>query len=221
MKLLMLPLTAVLLLTACWGGMWVKSPERVEEIDFRTVRMAGILDSLKAVSEQNEILLRSIQAQAGMRSGDQTENLMELVDQLERMLNSRGTSGSTETPAGVQIAYEEAFRQYQQGDYSVASQGFYEVAMGSPDAEIADDALYYLALCHQSLGETHLAIEELVAVYFRYPTSEKAPSSLARAAAIYGAHSAEADMYRLESLILEIYPNSEEARLIGSRRGAR
>lgn len=218
MKLLKLSFAAVLLLTACWGGQWVDSPGRVEEIDIRTVQMARTLDSLKSVTEQNEILLRAIQAQAGMRSSDQMESVQEIIDQLERMLGSRTSSGSAETPASVQLTYDEAFRQYQQGGYSVASQGFFEVAMGSPDTDIADDALYFLALCHQSLGETHRAIEELTAVYFRYPTSERAPSSLARAAAIYGAHSAEAEMNRLESLILDSYPGSDEARLIGSRR---
>lgn len=195
------------------------SPERVEDIDVRTLEIARMLDSLRNVSEQNEILLRAMQAQAGMRGGDQTQNLLELADQLERMLNSRGSSGSTSTPASVRVAYDEAFRQYQQGGYSVAADGFYEVAMGSPDAEVADDALYYLALCHQSLGETHRSIEELVAVYFKYPMSERAASALARAAAIYSANSATAEMHRLETIIVESYPNSEEARLIASRRG--
>ena len=214
----MLPVTAVLLLTACWGGQWVHSPGRVEDIDERTVEISRMLDSLRDVSEQNEILLRAIQAQAGMRGGDQTQNLLELTDQLERMLNLIGSSRSTETSADVQIAYDEAFSQYQQGGYSVAADGFYEVAMGNPDADVADDALFYLALCHQSLGETHRAIEELVAVYYKYPMSEKAAPALARAAAIYSANSAAAEMRRLESVILESYPNSEEARLIAGRR---
>lgn len=220
MKILLISVTFFLTLTACWGGQWVNSPGRVEDVDVRTLTIARNLDSLKKVAEQNEILLRAIQAQAGMQSGDQTQNLLELADQLERMLDSRGSSGSSGTPAGVKVAYDEAFRQYQQGGYSVAAEGFYEVAMGNPDADVSDDALYYLALCHQSLGETHRAIEELVAVYFRYPTSERAPSALARAAAIYGANSAVAELHRLESLILETYPNSEEARLIGARRGS-
>ncbi len=219
MKILMLPVTVLLLLTGCWGGQWVHSPGRVEDIDVRAEQISFMLDSLKEVSEQNEILLRAIQAQAGMRGGDQTQNLLELADQLERMLNTRGTSGTTAASASVQTAYDEAFRQYQQGGYSVAAEGFFEVAMGSPDADVADDALYYLALCHQSLGETHRAIEELAAVYYKYPMSEKAAPALARAAAIYSANSATSEMHRLETLILESYPNSEEARLITGRRG--
>ncbi len=219
MKFLLLPLSAVLLLlTGCWGGQWVNSPGRVEDIDARTTAMAQTLDSIKAVSIQNEALLRAIQAQAGMRSGTQTQDLLELTDQLERLLSSRGSSGSTDTPASVQTAYDEAFGQYQQGGYSVAADGFFEVAMGSPDSDVADDALYYLALCHQSLGETHRAIEELTAVYYKYPMSDKAASALARAAAIYSVNSASAEMHRLETIILESYPNSDEARLIVGRR---
>jgi TolA-binding protein len=219
MKLLLLPVTGVLLLTACWGGQWVNSPGRVEDIDARTAEISRMLDSIKAVTGQNEVLLRAIQAQAGMRSGDQTQNLLELADQLERMLSSGGSSRQGSTSAGVQTAYDEAFRQYQQGGYSVAAEGFYEVAMGSPDSDVADDALYYLALCHQSLGEDHRAIEELTAVYYKYPASERAPSALARAAAIYSANSAVSEMHRLETVILDSYPNSEEARLIAGRRG--
>jgi TolA-binding protein len=191
----------------------------VEDIDLRTAQMARSLDSVKTVSEQNETLLRAIQGQAGMRGSEDTADLRAIVDQLERMLNAGASASSLSTPASVQTAFEEAYRQYQQGGYSVASQGFYEVAMGSPETSVADDALYYMALCSQNLGETHRAIEEFVAVYFRYPASERAPAALARAAAIYGAHSAEADMNRLESLILDLYPGSDEARLIAGRRG--
>ncbi len=218
MKFLLLPVAAVLLLTGCWGGQWVNSPGSVEDIDGRTAVMSQTLDSIKAVTVQNETLLRAIQAQAGMRSGTQTQDLQELVDQLERLLSSRGSSGTSETPANVQIAYDEAFSQYQQGGYSVAAEGFFEVAMGSPDSNVADDALYYLALCHQSLGETHRAIEELTAVYYKYPMSDKAAPALARAAAIYNVNSASAEMHRLETVILESYPNSDEARLIVGRR---
>jgi TolA-binding protein len=219
MKLLLLPVASVLLFTACWGAQWVYSPGRVEDIDVRTAEMNRVLDSVKIVTVQNEVLLRAIQAQAGMRGSDQTQNLLELVDQLERMLSAGGTSRLSVTPASVQTAYDEAFHQYQQGGYSVAAEGFYEVAMGSPDSGVADDALYYLALCHQSLGEAHRAIEELTAVYYKYPASERAPSALARAAAIYSANSAVTEMHRLETVILDSYPNSEEARLIAERRG--
>ncbi len=208
----------ILLFTSCWGGQWVNSPGRVEDVDLRTAEMDKSLDSLTKLVEQNEILLRGIQAQAGIRNGDQVQNLLELTDQLERMLSSGVSSQSATTPANVQVTYEEAFRQYQQGGYSVAAEGFYEVAMGYPDASFADDALYYMALCHQSLGETHRAIEELAAVFYRYPTSDRAASALARAAAIYGSNSAEAELHRLESVILETYPDSEEARLIANRR---
>lgn len=209
-----------LLFTACWGGQWIDSPGRVEDIDQRTAEMARTLDSVKTVARQNEALLRAIQAQAGIRGTGEIDDLRDIIDQLERMLSSGAASASAGTPSSVQTAYEEAYRQYQQGGYSVASDGFFEVAMGNPESSIAPEALYYLALCHQNLGETHRAIEEFVAVYFRYPASDKAPSALARAAAIYGAHAAEAERNRLESLIVEIYPASEEARLIGSRRGS-
>ncbi|PIE52883.1 hypothetical protein CSA37_04375 [Candidatus Fermentibacteria bacterium] len=219
MKLLIISLTAVLLFSSCWVSQWAHSPGRVEEMELRTGRMEMVLDSIKIVAAGNETLLRAVQAQSGLRGSFDVEALQEVVDRLERMLSSGAQTSSGSTPASVQTAYEEAYRQYQQGGYSVASEGFLEVAMGSPETSVAPDALYYLALCHQNLGETHRAVEEFTAVYFRYPSSERAPSALARAAAIYNSHSANSDGTRLETLIVESYPNSDEARLIVSRRG--
>jgi TolA-binding protein len=216
-RLLIIPVTAVLLFSACWGAKWAKAPGRIEDMDGRTAAMSAKLDSVMAVSLQNESLLRGVQAQTGMRSGEDAQTMIELVDRLERMLSS-GAPRSSQDSEALRVTFEEAFRQYQQGGFSVAAQGFFEIAMGHPSSAHAPDALYYLALCHQSLGETHRAVEELVAVYFRYPTSERSPAALARAAAIYGAHAASGDMHRLETLVLESYPNSEEARLIRGRR---
>lgn len=219
MRLILYVIAAILLFSSCWATKWANSPGRVEEVDTRTAEMESVLDSVHRVTAQNETLLRAIQAQSGMRGSSDIEALQELADRLERMLSSGSASSGSQTSASAQISYDDAYRQYQQGGYSVASEGFFEVAMGSPDASIADEALYYLALCHQNLGETHRAVEEFMAVYFRYPASERAPSALARAAAIYGSHNAESDMHRLETLIIESYPSSDEARLIGSRRG--
>lgn len=209
------------LFSGCWLSTWSKTPGRVEKLEVSQAEMRVDVDSIAAGVERNQHLLRGIQAQAGMRDSDATQHLGELVSQLEAALArfSQTRVGQDEEAGAAEPIYEDAFRQYQQGDYTRAAQGFRQVFSEYPRSVLADDALYFAALCNQALGEPHRAIEELVAVYFMYPSGDRTASALARAAAIYALHTAETERDRLEAIILEEYPQSDEARLIRQRTG--
>ncbi len=209
------------LFCGCWLSTWSKAPGRVERLESSHGEMRLEVDSIAAGVQVNQHLLRSIQAQTGMRDAGATEQLAELVRQLEAALArfSQARIGQDDSAGEAEPIYEDAFRQYQQGSYARAAEGFRQVYSQHPRSSLADDALYYAALCNQALGQPHRAIEELVAVYFMYPQGDKAASALARAAAIYGLHTADADRDRLEAIILAEYPQSDEARLIRQRTG--
>jgi TolA-binding protein len=209
------------LFCGCWLATWSKAPGRVEKLSESHEELRADVDSLAVGVERNEHLLRSIQAQTGMRDAGAVEQLAELARQLENTLArmSQARIGQNEEAGAAEPVYEDAFRQYQQGSYARAAEGFRQVFTEYPGSSLADDALYFTALSHQALGFPHRAIEELVAVYFMYPMGDRAASALARAAAIYGLHSAEVDRDRLEAIILEEYPQSDEARLIRQRTG--
>ncbi|MCK7490255.1 MAG: hypothetical protein MZU79_08775 [Anaerotruncus sp.] len=90
-------------------------------------------------------------------------------------------SGSRAMRRDAQPVYDDAFRQYQQGKLRpggcrASDRSFWN----TPEASLADDALYYAALCNQALGQPHRAIEELVAVYYMYPAGDRAASALWR-----------------------------------------
>lgn len=205
----------------CWLSTWSKAPGRVEKLEVSQAELRTDVDSIAAGVERNQHLLRGIQAQAGMRDSGTAQQLAELVSQLEAALArfSQARVGQGEEAGLAEPIYEDAFRQYQQGDYTRAEQGFRQVYAEHPGSVLADDALYYAALCNQALGQPHRAIEELVAVYYMYPSGDRTASALARAAAIYALHAAEAERDRLEAIILQEYPQSDEASLIRQRTG--
>ena len=209
------------LVCGCWLSTWSKAPGRVEKLEVSQAEMRVDVDSIAAGVERNQHLLRGIQAQAGMRDSGAAQQLSEMVSQLEAALArfTQARVGQDEEAGAAEPVYEDAFRQYQQGDYTRAAQGFRQVYTEYPRSVLADDALYFAALCNQALGQPHRAIEELVAVYFMYPSGDRTASALARAAAIYALHAAETERDRLEAIILREYPQSDEARLIRQRTG--
>jgi TolA-binding protein len=219
-------LIPVLLLSACWGGKFIDMPGRVERMEADQAALQAEVDSLRAASGTTETLLRGLQAQSGVRTAELIDELSALSEEMSRVLRAM-QAGSTQqvqavdtaTSASMQTVYNEAYLQYQQRDFSTAAAGFRQVFSSPGAGGLADDALYFTALCHESLSQPHQAIEELVALWIMFPDSDRAPAALSRAAAIYGAHGASADRQRLLDLLLQEYPDSDEAELARSATG--
>lgn len=209
---------AIALACGCWGGQFVDMPGRVESIESGQARLESTLDSVGTALARHEVLLRGLQAQSGSRATELVEQMSELTVEMEAVLRRLGSTGTAMTVSDTvrreeQITFDEAYLQYQQRSYTTASSGFLSILSGNPGGPLSDDALYFAALCHEGLSQPHRAIEELVALSIMFPSSERAPAALSRAAAIYGAHGAAVDRSRLLELIMEEYPGTEEARL--------
>jgi len=209
---------SILLFTGCFG-VWVHTPKEIEEIQDGQQLMKQDLEALAASVEANETLLRGLQAQSGSRTADLIERLSALADELDLALMRLSSVGGTavqDTAAGpdAQLLFDEAYRQFQQGSFDIAAQGFLELHDRYPTSSLADDALYYMAICWEESGYSHRAIEDLVALYYMYPGSEWAPGALFRAADIYDAHGAGGERNRLFDLLLTRYPDSDEAALV-------
>jgi TolA-binding protein len=229
MRSLLPALLPVLLACGCWGGKFIDMPGRVETMEADQALLQAKIDSLRAAAEANEALLRSLQAVSGSRSTELVDQLSALTDEMElllrRMSSGQGTSSvvspGTDSVAspGDQTVFDESYLQYQQRNFPTAADGFLDLLDSSPGSPLADDALYFAALCHEAMALPHLAIEELVSIRFMFPESERAPAALSRAAAIYGSHGASTDRERLLRDIVELYPGTEEAALARSALG--
>lgn len=202
-------------------------PGRVERMEAGQAELRAGVDSLRAEAATAEILLRNLQAQSGSRTSDLVDRLSALTDEMESLIRRMGgaqtrpTAADTAVSAGSRMIFDEAYQQYQGRDFETASMGFIEVFEDPGSGSLADDALFFAALCHEALGQAHKAIEELVALRLMFPESERAPAALSRAAAIYGAHGAAADRDRILQELVEDYPDSEEAGLARVSLGGR
>ncbi|OPL19976.1 MAG: hypothetical protein AVO35_00525 [Candidatus Aegiribacteria sp. MLS_C] len=211
---------ASLLLTGCLG-FWVHTPAEIESIQSDQLVMKSDLEALSQAMAANETLLRGLQAQSGSRTSDLIERLSALAEELDMaLMRLNSTSGpaatvqDTAAGPGAQLLFDEAYRQFQQGSFDIAARGFLELHDEYPASSLADDALYYMAICWEEDGSAHRAIEDLVALYYMYPGSEWAPGALFRAADIYDAHGARGERDRLFDLLLNRYPESDEAALV-------
>jgi TolA-binding protein len=211
--------TVLLLLSTGCFGIWLKTPDEIEEIKSEQELIREDIGDLSEAIEANETLLRGLQAQSGSRTADLIERLSALADELDlalMRLNNTGGVAVQDTSAGpdARLLFDEAYRQFQQGSFDIAAQGFLEIHDKYPTSSLADDALYYMAICWEEAGSAHRAIEDLVALFYMYPGSEWAPGAIFRAADIYDTHGARAERDRLFDLLLNEYPESDEAALV-------
>ncbi len=218
LRLVIVSISILLLSTGCFG-FWFHTPDEIENINADQQRMKEDIEALALAVEDNEVLLRGLQAQSGTRTADLVDRLSALADELDLALMRLGSStGITEqdTTAGpdAQLLYNEAYRQFQQGSFEISAEGFMELHDRYPASSLADDALYYMAICWEEAGQSHRAIEDLVALYYMYPNSEWAPGAVFRAADIYHLHEAPGVRDSLFDVLLYRYPDSDEAALV-------
>lgn len=217
MRLVIASISILLLSSGCFG-IWVHTPQEIEDISADQQRMREDINELTGAVEDNEVLLRGLQAQSGTRTADLVDQLSALADELDLALMRLGTGPTVtvqDTTSGpdAQLLYDEAYRQFQQGSFEISAEGFMELHDRYPASSLADDALYYMAICWEEAGQSHRAIEDLVALYYMYPNSEWAPGAIFRAADIYHLHGAPGERDRLFDLLLHRYPGSDEAAL--------
>ncbi len=218
LRLSIASLSILLLSTGCLG-FWVRTPGEIETISTDQQNMQMDIEALKRAIEDNEVLLRGLQAQSGTRAAELVERLSALADELDLALMRLDTSGGVtvqDTTAGpdAQLLFDEAYMQFQQGSFEISAQGFMELHDMYPASALADDALYYMAICWEEAGQSQRAIEDLLALYYMYPNSEWASGAVFRAADIYSNHGAPRERDRLFGLLLERYPGSDEAALV-------
>lgn len=215
-------ISAALLVTGCWGSDFIDSPGRIRNMEAAQTDMSMEIDTLSHAVRENENLLRDMQARAGTGTADLIERLTALAAELDvslRRLDGANIPLQHDSIAGseAQLLFDEAYMQFQQGSFDIAARGFRELLENHPASALADDAMYFMAICWEETGQFHRATEDLVALNYLYPHSEWAPGALFRAGNIYGMHNAAAARDRLFELLLYRHPDSDEAALVRAR----
>jgi tol-pal system protein YbgF len=132
-----------------------------------------------------------------------------------------GASSGEMTVPGAAVApaadpmetYQAALRDYQRANYDLAIEGFREFVAGSPRADLADNAAYWIGESLFSQKKYRDAIEQFDSVVNNYPKSDKVPGALLKKGYAYIAVGEKAQGVVQLQYVLHEHPKSQEAAL--------
>jgi tol-pal system protein YbgF len=118
------------------------------------------------------------------------------------------TADNGETPA---MTYQNAYRDYQKGNYDLAISGFKEFIQRYPDSDLADNASYWIGESLYSQKKYRESIAQFDSVVNAYPKSEKVPSALLKKGYAYISLGENAQGIVQLQYVVHEHPKSSEA----------
>ena len=109
--------------------------------------------------------------------------------------------------------YDTAYLDLNRGNYSLSMQGFREFLRQSPESDLGDNAQYWIGECLYAQRQYREAIEEFLEVRERYPRGDKVPAALLKIGYSFLQLEDRASARRYLNLVIEKFPNSDEAGL--------
>jgi tol-pal system protein YbgF len=192
------------------------------------------VDALEAALAAQTEMLRAIRAE----SSANTQLLLDRIEILEQMLGTSGdrrsrpaaqqppsagfeparaeTGAATSAATGSDDArarYDAAYLELLKGNYDLAIVAFRDYLDRYADADLADNAQYWIGECHFARGETPEAIDAFMAVETRWPHGDKVPGALLKIAYCHQNEGNTGGARRGFEDLISRYPNTEEARL--------
>jgi tol-pal system protein YbgF len=118
------------------------------------------------------------------------------------------TADNGETPA---MTYQNAYRDYQKGNYDLAISGFKEFIQRYPDSDLSDNAAYWIGESLYSQKKYRESIAQFDSVVNAYPKSEKVPSALLKKGYAYISLGENAQGIVQLQYVVHEHPKSSEA----------
>jgi len=118
------------------------------------------------------------------------------------------TADNGETPA---MTYQNAYRDYQKGNYDLAIAGFREFIQKYKDSDLADNAAYWIGESLYSQKKYRESIAQIDSVVNDYPKSEKVPSALLKKGYAYISLGEKAQGIVQLQYVVHEHPKSSEA----------
>lgn len=242
-RLAALGLLAPLALSGCWFARFGRMPNYAEEtradvidLNARNEELLKRLESMERKIEDQTEVLRAFRAESASEIGI----LQERIQVLEERLRSgapRGGGGSSGASSGApsgsargdtaraaadgagdsRALYDAAYLELLKGNHDLAIVSFSDYLKRFPDADLADNAQYWIGECYLARGEAARAIEAFGEVGTRWPKGDKAPGALLKIASSFQGEGDEAAARHTYQDLIARYPNSDEARLARDR----
>lgn len=190
-------------------------------------KVAELEDRMQNAAGVNETLAHRVDQLAQQLSQTQreVENLKGLLAAAQPASATAPAGGAPATgemtvpatpvgPAGDPMeTYQAALRDYQRGNYDLAIEGFREFVAGSPRADLADNAAYWIGESLFSQKKYRDAIEQFDSVVNNYPKSDKVPGALLKKGYAYINVGERAQGVVQLQYVLHEHPKSQEAAL--------
>jgi tol-pal system protein YbgF len=109
--------------------------------------------------------------------------------------------------------YQAAYRDYQRGNYDLAIEGFQDFLSTNANADLADNAAYWIGESLFSQKKYREAIGQFDAVVNKYPKSDKVPGALLKKGYAYINVGEKAQGVVQLQYVLHEHPKSQEASL--------
>ncbi len=126
--------------------------------------------------------------------------------------------GSADTTANAAMAaadarklYDQAYLDYQRGNYSLAVLGFREYLRRNPSTDLSDNAQFWIGECFYAQRDFTSAVQEFQKVVDQYPRGNKVPAALLKIGYSYLQLGDKASARRYLKAVIDQYPNADEA----------
>ena len=182
--------------------------QKVKELEILVARMNDELRAqgtlLKAREEEFRVLREAV-----IRATGGTPALASL-----RTRESVGMEGTPSQPGqgeAVRLAYEKAWRSWEQKKYREAIARFNAFLRKHPKSEYADNAQFWIGASYYALKEFDQAILEFDAVRRKYPSGNKVPAALLKQGFAFAELGDKVDARLILQELIARYPQSIEA----------
>jgi len=109
--------------------------------------------------------------------------------------------------------YQDAYRDYQRGNFDLAIAGFKEFVAKNPQSDLADNAAYWIGESLFSQKKYRDSIQQFDSVVTKYPQSDKVPGALLKKGYAYIAIGEKANGIVQLQYVVHEHPTSQEAAL--------
>lgn len=113
--------------------------------------------------------------------------------------------------------YQNAYRDYQRGNYDLAISGFQDFAAKNPNSELVPNAIYWIGESLFSQKKYQDAIAQFDSVVTKYPKSDKVAAALLKKGYAYLALGERAKGIVQLQYVVHEHPKSHEAALASQR----
>jgi tol-pal system protein YbgF len=172
------------------------------------------LVQMQALLGQSQAVLARIRAEAEQRALQMAAPMPAVVTPPATVT---GDSSAAVPPAvqpgtpGPNLMFQEGLAQFRRGSYGAAQTVFEDLLRLHPAADVAPDALYYLAESYDAGGTAARADTAFLAVASRFPKSPRASSSLYKMGLSLAKRGSRAEARLAMDRVVKEYPSSDEA----------